>query len=92
MSTVRRARAGQSVNTTDSAVQITHLPTGIVVAVQDERKQLQNKIKAMNILRARLYEAEMDRLQNEQDATRRSQVGSGNAARRYALITSRKIA
>lgn len=69
---------GQSVNTTDSAVRITHLPSGMIISCQDEKSQLKNKVKAMSILRSRLYAFEIEKRQKEAGAFRLSQIGSGD--------------
>ena len=73
---------GQSVNTTDSAVRITHLPTGIVVSQQDEKSQHKNKAKAMKILRARIYEAEREKKNMERAQDRKSKIGTGDRSER----------
>ena len=73
---------GQSVNTTDSAVRITHLPTGVVAQCQDEKSQHKNKAKALKILRSRVYEAEKRKKDQERSVNRRSQIGTGDRSER----------
>ena len=82
---------GQHVNTTDSAVRITHRPSGLVVTMQDERSQLQNRARAMQVLRARLKAHAESEQDSQRSADRRSQVGGGGRSERFAPTTSKKV-